>query len=140
LVAEHNTFLIVFDHIERALPSLATQTEISTMARMVEGLLESHAKTETNMAYLALDHVLQQNGELKRMHQEHHEIDHRLQEVHKATTCSESRRLLKEVLVGCREHFQLEERHIFPLLEKELEEETLTQLGQDWLQRSNVRK
>ena len=58
LVAEHTIFLTVFDHIERVLPSLTTQTEISTMASMVEGLLESHVKTETEMAYLVLDHAL----------------------------------------------------------------------------------
>jgi hemerythrin-like domain-containing protein len=139
LVAEHNTFLIVFDHIERALPSLTSQTEISTMANIVLGLLESHAKTETHIAYKALDHVLAQSGDLKRMHQDHREIDDRLREVHKATTCSEARRLLKGVIVGCREHFQLEERSVFPLIEKMLNAETLTELGQGWLQRSTPR-
>ena len=58
LVAEHNTFLIVFDQIERVLPGLVTPTELRTMAGIVERLLESHAKTEANLAYLALDHVL----------------------------------------------------------------------------------
>ena len=94
LVAEHNTFLLVFDQIERVLPSLATSPELRTMASIVEGLLESHAKTETNLAYLALDHVLAHNGELKRMHQDHHEIDDRLRKVHTAKTCAEARRLL----------------------------------------------
>ena len=36
LVAEHNTFLTVFDQIERVLPSLATPIEIRTMASIVE--------------------------------------------------------------------------------------------------------
>jgi hemerythrin-like domain-containing protein len=136
LVAEHTTFLVVFDQIERALPSLSTPAELKTMAGIVEGLLESHAKTETNLAYLALDHVLQHNGELKRMHQDHKEIDERLLKVHTAKTCAEGRRLLKGVLAGCREHFQLEERNVFPLIEKLLQEETITELGRTWLQRS----
>jgi hypothetical protein len=106
------------------------------MASMVEGLLESHVKTETEMAYLVLDHALEHDGELKRMHQDHNEIDHRLREVHKAKTCAEARRLLRNVLGGCREHFQLEERHVFPLMEHVLEKETLTRLGKAWLQRS----
>jgi hemerythrin-like domain-containing protein len=139
LVAEHNTFLAVFDQIERVLPSLATHTEVSTMANIVEGLLESHAKTETNLAYLALDHVLEQNGDLKRMHQDHHEIDDRLCGVHTAKTCAEARRLLKAALLTSREHFQLEERSVFPLIEKVLQKETLLELGQTWLQRSKVR-
>jgi hemerythrin-like domain-containing protein len=136
LVAEHNTFLVVFDQIERVLPSLATPTEVRTMASIVEGLLQSHAKTETDLAYMALDHVLAHNGELKRMHQDHHEIDDRLTRVHTANTCAEARRLLKTALLSSREHFQLEERCVFPLLEKVLEERTLVALGQTWLRRS----
>jgi hemerythrin-like domain-containing protein len=124
LVAEHTIFLGVFDQIERVLPSLTTLVEVMTMARIVEGLLEGHAKTETNLAYLALDHVQEQNGELKQMHQDHHEIDDRLRKVQTASTAT-------------REHFRGEERSVFPLLEKVLQEETLTKLGQSWmLQRS----
>jgi hemerythrin-like domain-containing protein len=139
LVAEHNTFLTVFDHIELVLPNLSTQAEVRTMASIVEGLLETHAKTETNMAYLALDHVLAQNGELKRMHQDHHEIDDRLRSVHTANTCAEARHLLKAALLASREHFQLEERSVFPLIEKVLHKDTLLELGQSWLLRSATR-
>ena len=135
LVAEHTIFLGVFDQIERVLPSLTTLVEVMTMARIVEGLLEGHAKTETNLAYLALDHVQEQNGELKHMHQDHHEIDDRLRQVHTAKTCAEARRLLKVTISATREHFRGEERSVFPLLEKLLQEETLTELGQGWMQR-----
>ncbi len=135
LTAEHTIFLGVFDQIERALPSLATPAEIRTMARIVEGLLEGHARTETDLAYLVLDHMLENDGALKRMHQDHHEIDDRLRKVHTARTCAEARRLLKAALVASREHFQGEERYVFPFLEKTLREETLLELGKTWLQR-----
>ncbi len=135
LVAEHTIFLGVFDQIERALPSLATPAEVRTMASIVQGLLEGHAKTETDLAYLALDHVLEQNGELKRMHQEHHEIDDRLRKVRTAKTCAEARRLLKAAILASREHFRGEERSVFPLLERSLREETLSELGSTWMQR-----
>ena len=135
LVTEHTIFLSVFDQIERVLPSLATPAEVRTMASIVERLLEGHAKTETDLAYLALDHVLEHNGELKRMHQEHHEIDDRLRKVHRARTCAEARRLLKTAILASREHFRGEERGVFPLLEKSLREETLSELGRTWMQR-----
>jgi hemerythrin-like domain-containing protein len=135
LVAEHTIFLSVFDQIERALPSLATPAEVQTMAKMVEGLLEGHAKTETNLAYLALDHVMEHNGELKRMHQDHHEIDDRLKKVHSASSCNQARRLLQSAITASREHFRAEERSVFPLLERTLQEETLSELGQNWMQR-----
>src|ERR1019366_1008959 len=135
LVAEHSIFLSVFDQIERVLPSLTTPAEVRTMASIVEGLLEGHAKAETNLAYLALDHVLADNGELQRMHQDHHEIDDRLGKVHTAKTCAEARRLLKPVLLATREHFRGEERNVFPLLEKVLQQEPLADLEQPWVQR-----
>jgi hemerythrin-like domain-containing protein len=136
LVAEHTIFLSVFDQIERALPSLTTHAEVMTMARIVEGMLEGHAKSETNLAYLALDHVMAQNGELKRMHQDHYEIDDRLRKVHTANTCAEARRLLKAAIAASREHFRAEECSVFPLLEKALQEDTLTELGQSWMERA----
>ena len=135
LIAEHTIFLSVFDQIERVLPSLTTPAEVRTMASIVEGLLEGHARTETNLAYLALDHVLEDNGELKRMHQDHHEIDDRLRKVHTANTCAEGRRLLKLAIGATREHFSGEERSVFPFVEQVLQEETLAELGQTWLQR-----
>jgi hemerythrin-like domain-containing protein len=136
LVAEHTIFLSIFDQLERALPSLTTHAEVKTMASIVEGMLEDHAKSETNLAYLALDHVLAQNGELKRMHQDHHEIDDRLRKVHTASTCAEARRLLKTAITASREHFRAEERSVFPLLEQVLQESTLTELGQSWMGRT----
>jgi hemerythrin-like domain-containing protein len=135
LVAEHIIFLGVFDQIERALPSLTTPAEVKTMASVVEGMLEGHAKSETNLAYLALDHVLAQNGELKRMHQDHHEIDDRLRQVHTTSTCAEARRLLGAAIAASREHFRAEERSLFPMLEQVLQEDTLTELGQSWIER-----
>ena len=140
LVSEHTIFLGVFDQIERVLPSLSSPVEVRTMASIVEGLLRGHADTETNLAYLALDHVLANNGELKRLHQDHHEIDDRLKRAQSAKTCAEGRHLLKVALLGSREHFQLEERVIFPLLEKVLQPKTLRELGQAWLQRSAARQ
>jgi hemerythrin-like domain-containing protein len=138
LVAEHNIFLTVFDQIERVLPSLATPVEVQTMAKIVEGMLEGHAKTETELAYLALDHVLENDGELVRLHQDHHEIDDRLRKVHTAKTCAEARRLLKLAILSSREHFRWEERLVFPLLERTLQAETLNQLGKTWLQRETA--
>ena len=119
-----------------SLPTRVLPAEVRMLANIVEGLLEGHAETETNLAYLALDHVLQDKEELHRMHQDHHEIDGRLKKVHAASTCAEAQRILKSALVASREHFRLEERSIFPLLEKVLHKETLTELGGTWLQRS----
>ncbi len=136
LIAEHRIYLTVFEQIERVLPSLTTPAELRTMAAIVEGVLSGHAARETNLAYLALDHVLADKEQLDRMHQEHTEIDSRLHKVASANTCAEGRRLLQAALASSREHFRLEERVIFPLLERVLKLETLVDLGKPWTERN----
>lgn len=132
LIAEHTIFLGVFDQIERSLPGSTTANEVATMARIIEGMLQGHAARETELAYLALDHVLADQGQMENMHQDHHEIDARLAKVQGAGTCEEGRKLLRAAIKAARDHFAMEERFIFPLLEKVLRAETLTELGRAW--------
>jgi glycine/D-amino acid oxidase-like deaminating enzyme len=136
LTAEHTIFLGVFDQIERVLPRLATPFEVGTMASIVEKLLEGHGARESDLAYAALDHALAEKGHLERMHQDHREIDGRLKQVHMANTCAEARRLLNAAIAASREHFRMEERIVFPMLEEVLRPETLEELGRTWTARS----
>jgi hemerythrin-like domain-containing protein len=135
LVIEHRIFISVFDAIERVLPRLTTLAEVQTLANIVEGLLTDHAGTETELAYLAFDHVLQDKGQLDRLHQEHQEIDASLRQIQTAADCAEACRLLETALWASREHFTFEERSVFPLLESALHHETLTGLADAWSQR-----
>jgi hemerythrin-like domain-containing protein len=138
LVTEHRIFLGVFEQIDRLLPDVRTVAEIRRLACLVEGLLERHGGNETELAYLALDHVLQDKGRLDRLHQEHQEIDGRLREVQTAPNCATARRLLGSALSAARDHFQFEERFVFPLLEATLAPGTLAELGADWRQRAEA--
>jgi hemerythrin-like domain-containing protein len=135
LVAEHRIFLSVFDQIERALSGVTTLTEARKLARLVEGMLESHAGTETELAYLALDHVLQDKGQLDRLHEEHHEIDTSLHLVHLAGDVARARLMLQTALGASRRHFAFEEQSVFPLIESALQSETLAGLAATWMQR-----
>ena len=129
LVAEHRVMLRVFDQIDRTLPSLTTQAEAGMLAHIMEGMLEGHAKTETELAYLALDHVLEEKGRLDRLHEEHEEIDASLRRVHSAGCCAEAQQLLGAAIVASRRHFLFEEQSVFPLLEQVLQEYTLNELA-----------
>ena len=132
LVTEHRIFVHVFDEIERALPRLTTLAEVRTLAGLVESLLTDHAGTETDLAYLAFDHVLQDKGQLDRLHQEHQEIDASLRQVQTAGDCAAACRLLETALRASREHMRFEEQSVFPLLERALQPETLTELADTW--------
>ncbi len=135
LRAEHAIYLGVFAEIERAVPRLATIGELRTMAAIIERVLAPHAAAENNLAFLALDHVLSDQGQLQRLYHEHKEIDERLKQVHSVSNCGEARRLLLASIGASREHFRLEEAEVFPLLEKRLKPETLRELGQKWRER-----
>jgi type II secretory pathway component PulJ len=136
LEAEHRVMLTVFDQIERVLPSLTTIRETATLARIMEGMLEGHAQAETDLAFLALDQVLEEKGQLDRLHEEHHEIDASLRRVHLARSCAGAKRLLKTAIASSRHHFVFEEREVFPLLNRVVQEDTLAGLAAALKQRA----
>jgi hemerythrin-like domain-containing protein len=129
LIIEHRIFNRVFDQVEKVLPNLATPQEGRLLAQLITGMLQAHAATETDLAYITLDHVLQDEGALQRMHHDHQELDAGLERVQSAATCAEVRRLLRQAIHASREHFKAEERSVFPLMERKLQTETLTQLA-----------
>ena len=138
LIMEHTVFCDVFDQIERILAGTKSADEVKALASVVEGLLVSHAETETNLAYSALDHALADKGSLDRLHQDHHEIDDQFQRIHRTTNPAEAQRLLKKALLATREHFHREEKIIFPVLEKTLQPDTLRSLGGKWMESHSV--
>jgi len=136
LSAEHAIFLTVFNQIEKALADVTTVTEVHTFGKIIEGLLESHAETERNLAYAALDHVLAEQDQLDRMHQEHEEVDSSLRRVFAAKEFAAACRCLKQAIRASRNHFRHEETVVFPLLDRSLQNETLEQLGKGWSEQS----
>jgi hemerythrin-like domain-containing protein len=134
LATEHRIFLDVFDQIERALTEVTTLTAARMLARIVEEMLESHARTETELAFLALDHVLHDKGQLDRLHEEHDEIDTNLHLVHLADDVAQARRRLQTAIGASRRHFAFEEQSFFPLLESALQPATLAGLAAAWRQ------
>ena len=134
LITEHAVFTTVFNKIEHQLPGLRTVDEVKLLGSLVEALLEEHGAAETDLAYAALDHALDHEGRLDKLHEEHHEIDGCLRAVQAATSLTDAKHLLKLALRSTRKHFKREERNVFPLLEQMLHQETLMQLGGGWME------
>ena len=138
LVAEHRVFLTLFDQVERALPGVKTVDEIALMCRLLEAPLRDHGGAETDLAYIALDHILHQQNHLTRLHHDHEEIDGLLKRVEGIKDLQKARTRLKAALNACRAHFSEEERTVFPLIEKALQLETLQILGKVWKSQSHL--
>ena len=129
LVAEHRVFLMLFDEMERALPGVKTVDEIALLCRVLEAPLHNHGGAETDLAYIALDHILHQKNHLTRLHHDHQEIDVLLKRVEGIKDLPKARTQMKAALEACRAHFSEEERTVFPLIEKTLQHETMLVLG-----------
>lgn len=135
LVAEHVVFHNLFDHIEKTAPRLKTLAEIKSLSATLDALMRPHANTEDDLLMGPLEHCLEQIGQSETFHEEHEEIDAQLAQVQKARGPKQARDLLLKAVLRSREHFDKEERIVFPLAEQLLKAKTLTNLGVEWRKR-----
>jgi len=138
LLAEHVVFHNIFDHIENVLPQLKTLAEVKGWARLMEGLLLAHGKTEEDLVFAPLNHYLEQLGQRDSFEHEHREIDNNLLRVKTAKRLPDARKLMQQAVTASRKHFDREERIVFPLAERVMKEETLAELGKVWMKQRDM--
>ena len=135
LVAEHGVFHGLLDYLESAAARYKTLAEIKAAAGVFESALEPHSKVEDELFIEPLEHCIDQIGQQKTFHEEHDAIEKIFKDLRAARRVSTARRLLQEAVTACRKHFDKEERLVFPMAEKVMNNRTLTQLGTEWLER-----
>lgn len=138
LLAEHAVFHNLFDHIEKAAPRCKTVAEIKALAATLDSVMRPHACTEDDLLVGPLEHSLAQIGQSETFHEEHDEIDEKLGAVQKARQLKQARLLLLQAIQHSREHFDKEERIVFPLAEQLLKTKTLSDMGEEWLRRRKM--
>jgi hemerythrin-like domain-containing protein len=129
LRAEHAAFNVILQEIETVLPSVATLGELRIIVCIMAGFLQHHGNKEEELLYPALDQMQAQRGQLEEMTQEHGELDQQIRQVAKSKDLSKARQQLGHLIQAVREHFEHEERHLFPLAEDMLQPENLVALG-----------
>ena len=135
LVAEHVVLHNLFDHLEQTAPRLKSLAEIKSLSAAMEVLMCAHAKTEDDLLIEPLEHCLAQIGQSETFHEEHDEIEAEMAQVQKARGAKQARELLLKAVLRSREHFDKEERIVFPLAERVMKAKTLSNLGQEWMKR-----
>src|SRR5690242_21523320 len=138
LRAEHAVFHNLFDHIETVLPRTRTLAEVKSLTTVAETLLAPHSKTEDDLFIEPLEHCFDQIGQNDTFHAEHKLIDAELAKVHTARDVRKAKKLLLGAVARCRDHFDKEERIVFPMAERILKAKTLSELGTQWLHRRDV--
>jgi hemerythrin-like domain-containing protein len=140
LFAEHLVFHNMFDHIEDVAPQMRTLGEIKALAAVMESMLKAHSNTEDDLFIGPLEHCFEQIGQRDAFIQEHQEMDGNLTRVMMSTRVDAARELLLHAVAHSRQHFDKEERIVFPMAERVLKPSTLKELGQAWMhQRNQVR-
>ncbi|HMP84507.1 MAG TPA: hemerythrin domain-containing protein [Verrucomicrobiota bacterium] len=139
LMAEHAVFHNLFDHIESVVPRLRTLAEVKSLASVVDRVMSPHAKTEDDLFITPLEHCFEQIGQNETFHEEHKQIDEAFARIRKARRLKEAKKLLSGVIASCRKHFDKEERIVFPLAERVLKSKTLTELGDAWMKRRELK-
>lgn len=135
LMAEHAVFHNLFDHIEAVAPRLKTLAEVKALAAVVDKVMAPHTKTEDDLFIEPLEHCFDQIGQKETFHDEHEQIEAALVKVQKARTVKDARKILLSVIAASRNHFDKEERIVFPLAERVLKAKTLIDLGNVWIKR-----
>jgi hemerythrin-like domain-containing protein len=135
LRAEHAVFHNLFDHIEATVPGLKTLAEVKALAAVVQKVHEPHAHTEDDLFMEPLEHCFDQIGQQETFHEEHEHIEKALAQSLAAKTVKDAKRLLLGAIAASRDHFDKEERIVFPMAERVLKAKTLSELGQAWLRR-----
>ena len=133
LFAEHLVFHNMFDHIEDATPGFKTLGEVKAIAAVMESMLKSHSDTEDDLFLGPLEHCFEQIGQRDAFLEEHLEMDGNLQRVLQATRLKDAQQLLLRAVRHSRQHFDREERIVFPMAEQMLKQKTLTELGRNWM-------
>ena len=132
LLAEHQVYHNIFDHIETTVPKLTALGEVKVMAALMEKMLKAHSDTEDELFLGPLEHCFEQIGQRDSFIEEHQEIDGNLRQVQKANRLKAAQRLLLAAVANSRQHFDREERIVFPMAERVLKSKTLTELANVW--------
>ena len=135
LMAEHAVFHNLFDHIEATVPRVKTLAEVKSLGLIMGKLMAPHSRTEDDLFIAPLEHCFDQLGQKETFHHEHELIDQTLEKVQKARSLRVAREFLLSAVATSRNHFDKEERIVFPLAEQTLKTRTLTELGAEWLKK-----
>ena len=138
-LGEHGVFYAQFDHLEQAVPTAQTLTEVQHQTAVLTAGLGPHANLENDLLFAALEPHLGPMGPLAVMRMEHDEIEGSLARVQEVKDLVEAQDLVLHAIQVARDHFAKEEQVLFPLAKQVLEANDLIRLGDRWAERRKVR-
>ena len=135
LLAEHMVFHNLFDRVELMTPNFATLAEVRACAALMAAMLHDHSEVEDELLMHPLEHCLSQLGQTDNFHHEHETIEQALAAAQAARRLAPAKKELLRAVQFARQHFDKEERVIFPLADRQLNARTQATLSRRWEER-----
>jgi len=132
-------FHTLFDEAEVLLTQSTSLAEVRATCALVGRLLERHSVAEHDLLLPSIDPYLDHIGQMKNFHKEDDVIVDLLKKAANCESYEEAAKTVRKAIQFSREHFDKEERIIFPLADKNLKPESLEQLGAEWAKLKEVR-
>ena len=132
LIGEHGAFRALLDAIEEMASYAGEVAQIESAMAVFTTEITQHAKLEENLLFSALEPHLDSNDLLAEMRSEHQEIRSGLESIEDARDLDQAIAAVQHTLEAARRHFENEEKVLYAIANKVLDEETLTRLGEDW--------
>lgn len=139
LLGEHGILYALLEEVDRVLPELESVDEVRALARVLGAAVQGHAALEDELLFVPLERRLGgRAGPIHGMRTMHEDIDGALERVLSAGVLPEARDQVSSVTELLRQHFMAEEEVIFPMAEEVLDEEMLSRLAKEWMERRGV--
>ncbi len=132
LLGEHGAFRVLLDGIEEMASYAGEVAQIESAMAVFTAEVTHHAKLEEDLLFPALKPHLDSNDLFDELHSEHREIRSGLEAIEDARDLDQAIAAVRRTLEIARKHFDNEEKGLYAIANKVLDEETLTRLGEDW--------
>ena len=139
LLAEHTVFHSLFEVVEKQLDQTTSIERIHLLADILLHLLEKHGQAEHDLLVPPIEPFLHEIGHLENFHKEDDIIIETLQKISECEDAGLARQIMSKPLRLANDHFDKEERFVFPLAEKHMSEKSLNELGDAWAKGKELR-
>lgn len=137
-LGEHAIFYAQFTFLEEKMPKAEDLSLVKAQGALLESALASHAALEEELLFQNLEPHIGPGGPLAVMRVEHNQIEGNLTALPRLETCVQAQDNLLQTIQIARAHFAKEEQILYPLSERTLGNDRLSELGEQWAARRKV--
>lgn len=139
LLGEHGAFRILLNGIEEMASYAGEVAQIESAMAVFTAEVTHHAKLEEDLLFPVLELHMDSSDLFDEIHSEHAEIRSGLESIEDARDLDQAIAAVRHTLEITRIHFDNEEKTLYAVANKVLDEETLNRLCEEWAASRSVK-